>query len=68
MKIQLPGSDAIKALIRAKEDNDCIFITGFFYKYDVKINDLSIDIEPKENFEYNPTDIFHLAWYVKEYI
>ncbi|KXH84943.1 hypothetical protein [Chryseobacterium kwangjuense] len=64
MKIALPGSDAIEALIRVKEDNDCIFITGFFYKYDVKINDLSIDIEPKENFEYNPKDIFHLAWYV----
>lgn len=67
IKIVLPSHDAVKALIRAKEDLDCTFIFGFFLKYEVKINKISIDVEPKEGFEFNPTDIFHLAWYVKEY-
>lgn len=68
IKIVLPGSDAIQAFIKAKEDLDCTFIVGFFYKYEVDINMQSIEIKAKEGFEFNPTDIFHLAWYVKEYI
>lgn len=68
IKITLPSYEAVKALIRAKEDSDCTFIFGFFLKYDVTINKLSIEVTPKEGFIFNPSDIFHLAWYVKEYM
>lgn len=68
IKITLSSNKAIDALLKAKEDLDCTFIFGFFLKYNVKINKLSIEIEPKEGFEYNPSDIFHLAWYTKEYM
>ncbi len=68
INITLPSNGAIKALLKAKEDLDCTFIYGFFLKYNVKINQLSIEIEPKEGYKYNPSDIFHLAWYIKEYM
>lgn len=66
MKITLPSSDVIKAIQEAKED--CMAIKGFFLRYDVKFNELSMKITPKKGHDIDPTDIFHLAWYVKEYM
>lgn len=66
MKITLPSSDVIKAIQEAKED--CMAVKGFFLTYDVKFNELSMEISPKKGHDIDPTDIFHIAWYVKEYI
>ncbi len=61
IKITLPCSDAIKAINDAKED--CLQPIG----YKVTFNKLTMEIEPNEGFEYDPSDIFHLAWYAREY-
>ncbi|MEN5085684.1 hypothetical protein ABE426_04340 [Sphingobacterium faecium] len=66
MKITLPSSDVLKAIQEAKED--CMAVKGFFLTYDVKFTELSMEIAPKEGRQFDPTDIFHLAWYVKEYM
>ncbi|HCU46176.1 MAG TPA: hypothetical protein DF610_16200 [Sphingobacterium sp.] len=66
MKITLPSSDVIEAIKEAKKD--CMAVKGFFLTYDVKFNELSIDVEPKEGYDFDPTDVFQLAWYVKEYV
>ncbi|AZA99214.1 hypothetical protein EG359_06165 [Chryseobacterium joostei] len=65
IKITLPSSDAIKAINDAKED--CLQPIGFFIKYKVTFNKLTMEIEPNAGFEYDPSDIFHLAWYAREY-
>lgn len=66
IKITLPSSEVSKILLEAKKD--CNVVTGFFCKYNVKINRLTIEIDPKDVGEVDPTDIFHLAWYLKEYV
>lgn len=66
MKITLPSSEVIEAIKEAKKD--CMAVKGFFLTYDVKFNELSIEIKPKEGYDFNPTDVFQLAWYVKEYV
>ncbi|TWI22211.1 hypothetical protein [Sphingobacterium siyangense] len=66
IKIILPSSDVIEAINKAKEDH--LFVTGFFIKYNVKFNESSIEIEPKEGFEYNLRDVFHLGWAAREYM
>lgn len=65
IKIVLPSTDTIKAMNEAKEDH--MFVSGFFLKYVVRLNKISIEIEPREGFEYDPTDIFHLGWALREY-
>jgi hypothetical protein len=64
--ITLPSSDVIQAMLEAKKD--CTFVQGFFHKYHVKIKKLSIEIEAKDGYVFDPTDTFHLAWYTKEYV
>jgi len=66
MKITLPSSDVVRAIHEAKED--CMAVKGFFLTYDVKFNELSIEVTPKKGYNIDPTDIFQLAWYVKEYL
>jgi len=70
IKIVLPSSDVIKAIIVARKDQ--MFVSGFFLKYEVKLNKASIEIEPRDGFNYNLTDIlrdvFNLGWAVKEYM
>ena len=66
IKIVLPSSDVIGAINEAKEDH--MFVSGFFLKYNVKLNKTSIEIEPREGFNYDPTDIFHLGWALREYL
>lgn len=66
MKITLPSSEAVKAIQEAKKD--CMAVKGFFLTYDVEFNELSIEFKPKEGYAFNPTDVFYLAWYVKEYV
>ncbi|WP_286767149.1 MULTISPECIES: hypothetical protein [Sphingobacterium] len=66
IKIVLPSSDVIAAINEAKEDH--MFVSGFFEKYEVKLNRMSIEIEPREGFQYDPTDIFHLGWALREYM
>ncbi|MGJ1328462.1 hypothetical protein [Sphingobacterium multivorum] len=66
IKIVLPSSDVIKAINEAKQDH--MFVVGFFLKYDVKFNKISIEIEPKEGFKYDPTNIFHLGYALREYM
>lgn len=65
IKIVLPSTDTIKAIHKAKEDH--MFVSDFFLKYVVKFNKISIEIEPREGFDYDPTDIFHLGWALREY-
>lgn len=67
MKITLPSASVSKTIQAAKE-SDNIEILGFFLKYDVIINETSIEFEPREGFTFNPSDVFALAWYVKEFI
>ncbi len=70
IKVVLPSSDVIQAIKEAKEDQ--MFVSGFFHKYDVKLNRMSIEIEPREGFSSDPTniytDIFHLGWALREYM
>lgn len=70
IKIVLPSSDVIKAINEAKEDH--MFVSGFFLKYDVKLNRISIEIEPREGFSSDPTDIyrdvFNLGYALREYM
>ncbi|WP_336834091.1 hypothetical protein [Sphingobacterium siyangense] len=66
IKIVLPSCDVIKAINEAKEDQ--MFVSGFFLKYEVKLNKASIEIEPRKGFKYDPTDIFHLGWALREYM
>jgi hypothetical protein len=67
IKISLPSSDVSKAIMEAKEDSTCMAIQGFFLKYDIKFNRLNIEITPKSG-KFDPSDVFQLAWYVKEYM
>ncbi|MEN5434079.1 hypothetical protein ABE545_10590 [Sphingobacterium faecium] len=64
MKIVLPFAEVCQAIQEAKQYS--IEVQGFFLKYNVKINEISIDFEPREGFKFNPSDVFALAWYVKE--
>ncbi|MGJ1327642.1 hypothetical protein [Sphingobacterium multivorum] len=66
IKIVLPSNDVIEAINEAKEDQ--MFVSGFFIKYNVKFNKSSIEIEPRQGFKYDPTDIFHLGWALREYM
>jgi len=64
MRIVLPSAEVCQAIQEAREYS--IEVQGFFLKYHVKINEISIDFEPREGFTFSPSDIFALAWYVKE--
>lgn len=70
IKIVLPSSDVIKVINEAKEDH--MFVSGFFLKYVVKLNRISIEIEPREGFSSDPTDIyrdvFNLGYALREYM
>ncbi len=66
IKIVLPSSDVIKAINEAKEDQ--MFVSRFFHKYEVKLNRMSIEFEPREGYEFDPTDAFHLGWTLREYM
>jgi len=64
MKVILPKSEVGKTIINYKDAN--LFISGFFIKYKVTINDMSIEFEPNPGFEFDPTDLFHLGWAARE--
>ncbi|REC61854.1 hypothetical protein DRF65_14065 [Chryseobacterium pennae] len=66
IKVELPGSKIVEAIIEAEEYY--LQVQGFFIKYDVVFDKVCMKIEPKEGFEFDPTDIFHLAWYVKDHM
>lgn len=64
MKVIIPKSEVGDTLIRFKDAN--LFIKGFFIKYKVTINDISIEFEPNQGYEFDPTDLFHLGWAARE--